>query len=156
MLALEVPAEGDRTTAVIGGFNRLLTHPRLLEELLIDEGFLEQVLEPPVRRALQRVPIARRMLFENAKIAAEIAKDPDLVDDFAARSAAIRVLNARAPQIFKTEPGLLPLIVFGLYGGAIADAVDRRLLVLVTTSGQALLAGVLVAQALLGLDRVAA
>ena len=40
--------------------------------------------------------------------------------------------------------GLLPLIVFGLYGGAIADAVDRRRLVLVTTSGQALLAVVLV------------
>ena len=47
--------------------------------------------------------------------------------------------------------GLLPLVVFGLYGGAIADAVDRRRLVLVTTSGQALLAAVLVAQALLGL-----
>ena len=51
--------------------------------------------------------------------------------------------------------GLLPLIVFGLYGGAIADAVDRRRLVLVTTSGQALLALVLVVQALLGLDQVA-
>ena len=110
LLAQEVPAEGDRTTAVIGGFNRLLAHPRLLEELLIDEDFLEQVLEPPVRRALQRVPVARRMLFENAKIAANIAKDPDLVDDFAAHSAAIRVLNARAPQVFTTEPALLPLI----------------------------------------------
>ena len=51
--------------------------------------------------------------------------------------------------------GLLPLVVFGLYGGAIADAVDRRRLVLVTTSGQALLAVVLVVQALLGLDQVA-
>jgi hypothetical protein len=48
--------------------------------------------------------------------------------------------------------GLLPLVVFGLYGGAIADAVDRRRLVLVTTSGQALLAAVLVVQALLGLE----
>src|SRR6185312_2125660 len=28
---------------------------------------------------------------------------------------------------------LLPLIVFGLYGGAIADAVDRRKLLLVTS-----------------------
>ena len=43
--------------------------------------------------------------------------------------------------------GLLPLIVFGLYGGAIADAVDRRRLVLLTTSGQLLLALVLVGQA---------
>jgi MFS family permease len=48
--------------------------------------------------------------------------------------------------------GLVPLIVFGLYGGAIADAVDRRRLVLLTTSGQAGLAVVLVAQALAGLE----
>ena len=47
--------------------------------------------------------------------------------------------------------GLVPLIVFGLYGGAIADAVDRRKLVLLTTTGQALLALVLLAQALLEL-----
>lgn len=31
--------------------------------------------------------------------------------------------------------GLVPLIVFGLWGGAIADAVDRRLLLLVTGAG---------------------
>ncbi|MDQ3503002.1 MAG: MFS transporter [Actinomycetota bacterium] len=48
--------------------------------------------------------------------------------------------------------GLVPLIVFGLYGGAIADAADRRRLVLLTTSGQAGLAVVLVAQALAGLE----
>jgi len=50
--------------------------------------------------------------------------------------------------------GLAPLIVFGLYGGAIADAFDRRRLVLVTTSGQLVLALVLVGQAVLGLERV--
>jgi len=50
--------------------------------------------------------------------------------------------------------GLVPLVVFGLYGGAIADAVDRRRLVLLTTSGQAVLAAVLVAQAVLQLERV--
>lgn len=43
--------------------------------------------------------------------------------------------------------GLLPLVVFGLYGGAIADAVDRRSLVLLTTVGQAVLSAVLLAQA---------
>jgi len=31
--------------------------------------------------------------------------------------------------------GLVPLIVFGLWGGAIADAVDRRTLLLVTVTG---------------------
>jgi len=50
--------------------------------------------------------------------------------------------------------GLVPLIVFGLYGGAIADAFDRRRLVLVTTTGQLMLAVVLVGQAVLGLERV--
>lgn len=34
--------------------------------------------------------------------------------------------------------GLVPLVVFGLWGGAIADAVDRRLLLLLTGSGIAL------------------
>jgi MFS family permease len=51
--------------------------------------------------------------------------------------------------------GLLPLILFGLYGGAIADAVDRRKLVLGTTLGQAALALVLVAQAVAGLESTA-
>lgn len=46
--------------------------------------------------------------------------------------------------------GLVPLIVFGLYGGAVADAVDRRKLVLVTTTMQAGLSAVLLAQALAG------
>lgn len=48
--------------------------------------------------------------------------------------------------------GLVPLIVFGLYGGAIADSVDRRRLVLATTVGQAVLAVVLVAQAVAELE----
>ena len=47
--------------------------------------------------------------------------------------------------------GLVPLIVFGLYGGAVADAVDRRRLVLVTTSVQAVLSAILLAQAVAGL-----
>ena len=46
--------------------------------------------------------------------------------------------------------GLVPLIVFGLYGGAVADAVDRRTLVLVCSTGNLLLAVVLVVQAALG------
>src|SRR5262245_55839810 len=38
---------------------------------------------------------------------------------------------------------LVPLIVFGLYGGAIADSVDRRRLSLAGSLGMALLSGVL-------------
>ncbi len=48
--------------------------------------------------------------------------------------------------------GLVPLVVFGLYGGAVADAVDRRRLVLVTTSAQAVLSAILLAQAIAGVD----
>jgi predicted MFS family arabinose efflux permease len=49
----------------------------------------------------------------------------------------------------------VPMIVFGMVGGALADAVDRRRLVLVTTLGQMLVAGVLAAQAFAGLDSLA-
>ncbi|MFC8824358.1 MFS transporter [Streptomyces sp. NPDC057137] len=44
---------------------------------------------------------------------------------------------------------LVPLIVFGLYGGALADAVDRRKLILLSEAGLGLLAVVLLINALL-------
>jgi MFS family permease len=51
--------------------------------------------------------------------------------------------------------GLLPLIVFGLYGGAIADSMDRRQLVILTTLGQTALSAILLAQAAAGLHSTA-
>ncbi|MFR9794821.1 MFS transporter [Streptomyces sp. MS06] len=44
---------------------------------------------------------------------------------------------------------LLPLVVCGLYGGALADAFDKRRLILWTEAGQGLLSAVLLADALL-------
>ncbi|MER5638514.1 MFS transporter [Kitasatospora sp. NPDC002227] len=44
---------------------------------------------------------------------------------------------------------LVPLIVFGLWGGALADALDRRKLVLCSEAGLALLSGLLLLNALL-------
>jgi MFS family permease len=44
---------------------------------------------------------------------------------------------------------LVPLIVFGLLGGAIADAMDRRRLMLITSTGAAVTSGLLALQALL-------
>jgi MFS family permease len=44
---------------------------------------------------------------------------------------------------------LVPLVVFGLYGGALADAVDRRKLILGTEAGLGLLAVILLVNALL-------
>jgi predicted MFS family arabinose efflux permease len=49
----------------------------------------------------------------------------------------------------------VPMIVFGQVGGALADAVDRRRLVLLTTLGQILVAGLLAAQAFAGLGSLA-
>ncbi|MFD6324869.1 MFS transporter [Streptomyces sp. NPDC058442] len=51
--------------------------------------------------------------------------------------------------------GLLPLIVFALWGGAIADAMDRRKLLLITNTGIAVTSVLFWAQAATGLDSVA-
>ncbi|HEV8559098.1 MAG TPA: MFS transporter, partial [Actinophytocola sp.] len=50
--------------------------------------------------------------------------------------------------------GLISLIVFGLWGGAIADAVDRRLLLVVTGIGVAAVSALLWVQAFTGLGSV--
>ncbi|MCU1690679.1 MAG: putative arabinose efflux permease, family [Jatrophihabitantaceae bacterium] len=50
--------------------------------------------------------------------------------------------------------GLLPLIVFGLYGGAVADAVDRRTLYLFSSLGTWVVTLALLLQALLHVDSV--
>jgi len=52
--------------------------------------------------------------------------------------------------------GLLPLMVFALWGGAVADSVDRRKLLLVTNSGIALTSLLFWFQAVAGLESVAA
>ncbi|HYP45782.1 MAG TPA: MFS transporter [Propionibacteriaceae bacterium] len=49
---------------------------------------------------------------------------------------------------------LVPLLVFGLYGGALADHVDRRKLLIVTGTAQALLVGALLANSLLDRPQV--
>ncbi|MFK3729228.1 MFS transporter [Streptomyces sp. NPDC088090] len=49
---------------------------------------------------------------------------------------------------------LVPLVVFGLYGGAIADTVDRRALGLVGATGAAVLSAALAAAAFAGFHRV--
>lgn len=49
---------------------------------------------------------------------------------------------------------LVPLIVFGLVGGAIADNHDRRILLMITSSGIAVTAVLLWLQAILGVDSV--
>ncbi len=50
--------------------------------------------------------------------------------------------------------GLVPLIVFGLWGGALADHVDRRRLLEITTIGLVVTSGLFWLQAFLGLNNV--
>ena len=50
--------------------------------------------------------------------------------------------------------GLVPLVVFGLWGGALADAFDRRLLLMITTTGLILTAAGFWLQAALGAEDV--
>ncbi|MFJ6705583.1 MULTISPECIES: MFS transporter [unclassified Streptomyces] len=52
--------------------------------------------------------------------------------------------------------GLLPLIVFALWGGAVADAMDRRKLLLITNCGIAVTSLLFWLQAVTGLESVAA
>jgi MFS family permease len=52
--------------------------------------------------------------------------------------------------------GLLPLIVFALWGGAVADSMDRRKLLLITNAGIAVTSVLFWLQAVSGLDSVAA
>ncbi|MER5756279.1 MFS transporter [Streptomyces sp. NPDC002088] len=57
---------------------------------------------------------------------------------------------------FASLAGLLPLIVFALWGGAVADTVDRRKLLLITNCGIAVTSLLFWVQAAVGLDSVAA
>ncbi|HZZ50001.1 MAG TPA: MFS transporter [Pseudonocardia sp.] len=50
--------------------------------------------------------------------------------------------------------GLVPLLVFGLWGGAIADAVDRRTLLMASSAGMALVSVLLWATAAFGIRSV--
>lgn len=50
--------------------------------------------------------------------------------------------------------GLVPLVVFGLWGGALADVMDRRTLLILTTSGLIATSAAFWAQAALGLGNV--
>ncbi len=50
--------------------------------------------------------------------------------------------------------GLVPLVVFGLWGGALADVMDRRTLLTITTVGLIVTSGLFWAQAALGNENV--
>jgi MFS family permease len=72
-------------------------------------------------------------------------------------AVAIQVFSLTGSSFYVGLVGifaLLPLLVLGLYGGAFADAFDRRSLALVASAGLWVVAGLFAVQALLGNESV--
>jgi MFS family permease len=101
-------------------------------------------------RPLQASPAFRRLLVGDA-----VSVIGTQVTAVAVPIQVYEQTHSGAAVGFVGLAGLLPLIVFGLYGGAIADAVDRRQLVIFTTLGQTALSAVLLTQAAAGLHSTA-
>jgi MFS family permease len=96
-------------------------------------------------RPLQASPAFRRLFFGNT-----VAQ---LGQQMTAVTIAIQVYTLTGSSFSVGLVGvcaLVPLIAFGLYGGAIADAVDRRALSLVASGGAWVISLLLAAQAFLG------
>src|ERR1700709_334697 len=69
--------------------------------------------------------------------------------------AQIYVLTGSSAYVGLTGVfGLVPLVVFGLWGGALADVIDRRTILQVTTVGLIVTSAAFWAQAALGAENV--
>jgi len=104
------------------------------------------------RVAVDLTPVRRSPGFRNLLVGDAISVIGTAVTSVAIPLQVYAQTRSAAAVGLVGIAGLVPLIVFGLYGGAVADAVDRRKLVLATTIGQALLSVVLFAQAVAGLE----
>ena len=96
-------------------------------------------------RPLKASPAYRRLFFGNA--VAQLGQQMTTV------AVAIQVYSITQSSFSVGLVGLFslfPLIAFGLYGGAIADAVDRRTLALVASAGLWVISLLLAAQAFAG------
>ena len=100
-------------------------------------------------RPLQVSPAYRRLFFGNA--IGQLGQQMTNV------AVAIQVYALTESSFYVGLVGLFglgPLVVFGLYGGAIADAMDRRTLALLASAGLWGVSILLAVQALLGIDDV--
>ncbi len=110
-------------------------------------GWLRTVLTDV--RPLQVSPPYRRLFFGNT--VAQLGQQMTNV------AVAIQVYSLTHSSFFVGLVGVFglgPLVVLGLYGGAIADAVDRRTLALVASAGLWAVSIALAAQAFAGLGSV--
>lgn len=100
-------------------------------------------------RPLQASPAYRRLFFGNAigQLGQQMTNVAVAIQVYALTQSSFYV---GLVGLF----GLVPLIAFGLYGGAVADAVDRRRLALLASAGLWAVSVLLAVQALLGVDSV--
>ena len=104
------------------------------------------------RVALDVTPLRASRPFRNLLIGDAVSVIGTMVTAVAVPLQVYEQTKSAAAVGLVGVAGLVPLIVLGLYGGAVADAVDRRVLVLATTVGQSLLSAVLFTQAIAGVD----
>jgi MFS family permease len=113
----------------------------------------EQLAQTPHRRlTLDLAPVRTSRPFRNLLIGDAVSVIGTQVTAVAIPLQVYAQTRSAAAVGLVGIAGLVPLIIFGLYGGAVADAVDRRRLVLATTSAQAVLSAVLLAQAAAGVN----
>jgi patatin-like phospholipase len=96
---------------VVKSLNGMLAEPGLLDELMKDEQFREQLTTSPgLQQSLLRIPKARRLLLERPELHSVMADD-DLIDAFASRSPALRLLvNDGFRPALRMYPALLSTI----------------------------------------------
>lgn len=98
--------------AVVEALNKLVERPALLNELIADKTFEQQLATSgECLRLLLRIPNARRLLLAREELRPVLATD-QLIDEFASHSAAIRVLVAKNGfrEVFRLYPALLSTI----------------------------------------------
>jgi MFS family permease len=126
---------------------------------------MSEALDPDVgassgfRRRLRRVAVDTRPLaipaFRRTFLGQGTAFVGTMVTSVAAPVQIYAISHSSLQVGFAGLVGLIPMIVFGLYGGAVADAVDRRVLYLSSSSLTWVVTLALLAQSLLGLRSVA-
>ena len=105
------------------------------------------------RIAVDTTPMRTSRGFRNLLIGDSVSVIGTAVTSVAIPLQVYEQTRSAAAVGFVGIAGLVPLILLGLYGGAVADAVDRRRLVLATTVAQAGLSTLLLVQALLHADQ---
>lgn len=122
-----------------------------MTEQLDDEAARPAGLAARFRRvALDLTPVRTHRQFRNLLVGDAVSVIGTQVTAVAVPLQVYAQTRSAAAVGLVGIAGLVPLIVLGLYGGAVADAVDRRRLVLATTVAQAGLSTVLLLQALAG------